>query len=356
MRALAIFIILFHHLPQYYFNYYDLKYLGLGVDLSVINDLNRYLGLGIFMFSSGYLLYKGENSFSSWNDLGQWLLRRYVRILPLYWLALLIFILGAGGINIFSFAAHVLGLQVIVKSVYCKPIFTLWYVGVIITYYYFFAIIVRFGNTRWKFLVLGTSIFVILFGVKSFFGITDGRLMIYFPVFFIGMLASREGWLEKLHVRHFLAITGILSALIFLYVEYLYPQFVISPVRYKILSFSYIIYLLIRILIMLMFSLFVFYCSGVIVKERGYKYLRLVAYSSFCMYLFHRPVWHVLHLVYKTDQYFIYGIYMIILGVSCILMLSYVLQKIYDIYFAKRIEEKLIRVIGICPRDIVTTR
>jgi peptidoglycan/LPS O-acetylase OafA/YrhL len=56
MRALGIFIILAHHLPDYCFNYYNLSYLGINIDISLLNDLNRYFALGIFIFISGYLL------------------------------------------------------------------------------------------------------------------------------------------------------------------------------------------------------------------------------------------------------------------------------------------------------------
>jgi len=43
MRALAIFIILFHHLPQYSGNFYNFNFIGIHIDLSPVNGLNRYL-------------------------------------------------------------------------------------------------------------------------------------------------------------------------------------------------------------------------------------------------------------------------------------------------------------------------
>ncbi len=56
MRGLAILIILFHHLPDYGFNFFDLRNFGIGLDLSFLNGLNTYFGLGLFIYVSGVLL------------------------------------------------------------------------------------------------------------------------------------------------------------------------------------------------------------------------------------------------------------------------------------------------------------
>ena len=57
MRFVAVIIIvLLHHMPSYYFNIYDLRTFNIPVDLSFLGHLTRYLGLGSFVFISGYLM------------------------------------------------------------------------------------------------------------------------------------------------------------------------------------------------------------------------------------------------------------------------------------------------------------
>ena len=143
MRTLAIFIILIHHLPGHSFNFYNFTVVGTNYDMSWLNQLNRYFGLGIFIFISGYLINRKRKSIKNWSDINRFVVNRYIRIIPLYILAYIIFITifrnMINNIDIVSIIIHLLGLQIIFASKYCDPVMTLWFVGLIISYYFVFV-------------------------------------------------------------------------------------------------------------------------------------------------------------------------------------------------------------------------
>ncbi len=92
MRAVAILVILFHHLPGYTFNYYNLNNFGTPLDLSIINVFNRYIGLSLFVFTSGYLLNLRKNHSFGLDETKKFIFKRWIRIFPLYLIALVAFI------------------------------------------------------------------------------------------------------------------------------------------------------------------------------------------------------------------------------------------------------------------------
>lgn len=338
LRSLAILLILFHHLPQYYFNFYDLRYFGIDYDLTFINNLNRYLGLGLFTFSSGYLLYQKYPKFHDKKDIRRFLKIRYIRIFPLYLIALMIFIIGSGDFKIFSVIAHVLGVQELLASKYLTPIMTLWYIGIILIYYYMFAVIVRYFRNSKEFVGFGGVVFISLLILEGNFSITDRRLIVYLPTFLSGIIISKENILSKLKSKYILILFCSMFFLTFISYKYLYG------IKIKTISFNFLSYVLLINVIMILFALITFYLSKSIVNSKGYKYLQLIAYSSLCMYLFHRPIWNAMTLIYTNNNNLIYGFYLIFFGTSLIIVSSYFLQKIYDLYISPIIERSFFKI------------
>lgn len=93
LRTLAIiFIVLLNHLTSYLFNFYDLHSIEIPADFSIIGHLMRYYGIGIFVFISGGLLSSGNSNKKGLQALHSFLIKRFLRIFPLYWVALVLFI------------------------------------------------------------------------------------------------------------------------------------------------------------------------------------------------------------------------------------------------------------------------
>ena len=334
IRSLAIFMILFHHLPQYYFNFYDLRYFNINVDLSTISALMRYFGLGLFTFCSGYLLTQRYSKFENGDDIRKFLQKRYARIFPLYILALIIFVVGSGNFNVFSFIVHVLGLQSLFCSKVCVPIFTLWYVGLIVVYYHLFVIMNKFCSDLFEYITFGFIVIVILFTLNKYLGIIDRRLIVYFPTFLAGMLMAKTGILNKLKNRHIL-----ISVITWIFIMIFYIA-IVRNISKQDISLYYILYLVTINLIMVNFTIIVFYYSKLMHMSRLSKFFQQVSYASFCIYLFHRPVWHVMKLIYQSNNKIIYGAYLILIGISMIICLSYFLQKTYDVQFYNKLVKK----------------
>ena len=188
LAALVIIVVL-HHMPVYYFNFYDLRRFGLQANLSCLGHLMRYFGLGSFVFMSGYLLSVKAHAFSNFTGVLAFLKKRLLRIFPLYWLALTVFLgmfyLYPGKeVSIQNVVLHVFGLQLF----YGEPIPTVWFVGLIAVYYVLLAVVGYFGH-KWDITAtLCLMAWFLLISIKIIFSTVDNRLVLYWPVFHLWCL------------------------------------------------------------------------------------------------------------------------------------------------------------------------
>jgi peptidoglycan/LPS O-acetylase OafA/YrhL len=328
LRAIAIFLILLHHLPQHSFDFHVFHLRGYLFDLTFIYWWESYLGLGLFVFISGYLLSKKNPSLESWRDIEQFILERYVRIFPLYVIALGLFI-GLNGyirnsLNFCTFVLNLLGLQIFSHSNACPPLLTLWFVGLILSYYYAFIILEKYGRSVIRFIALVLTIF--LFGIllRKIIGLMDERFLFYFGIFAAGTLGARYRLLEKMKFRHLAFVSPLFVILVSFYAAFIYPK--------EILSFFSPIGMadfIARNLIILWLVFIVFAFSRLIIRTGCYVFLRKIAYASYGMYLFHRPVWWLMVDIYNPANVEIKAVYLALLGIPLTIFASYYLQKFY---------------------------
>ena len=335
VRALAIFLILFHHLPQHSFNFYAFHLKGHLVDLSFIFWWEFYFGVGLFVFISGYLLSKANPSFKRWRDIKQFILERYIRIFPLYIIALVLFIALndhiRSSLNICMFVLNLLGLQVIFGSNDCPPLLTLWFVGLILSYYYVFIILAKFGRSLIRFITLVFTI--LLFGVllRKIIGLMDERFLFFFGIFVAGMLGAKYKWIEKMKFSHVTFVSPLFVILVYFYVAFIHPKEIRS-----FFSFIGMSDFIVKNLIILWLVLIVFALARVIIRTGRYGFFQKIAYASYGMYLFHRPVWWLMEDIYNPANGEIKALYLALLGIPLIIFVSYYLQKFCDRYFERR--------------------
>jgi peptidoglycan/LPS O-acetylase OafA/YrhL len=79
LRALAILMIIPAHLSSYLFSTYS------KLGLYVFDPYFANMGLGLFIFMSGFLLYYNNYSIHSFEDVLSFYRKRLLRIFPLYW-------------------------------------------------------------------------------------------------------------------------------------------------------------------------------------------------------------------------------------------------------------------------------
>jgi peptidoglycan/LPS O-acetylase OafA/YrhL len=336
VRVLAISFILFHHLPQHSFNFYVFHLKGHLLDLTFIYWWESYLGLGLFIFISGYLLSKANPSFDSWRDVKQFILQRYIRIFPLYIIAMVLFIVLDGPIrdslNICTFVLNLLGLQIIFASKHCTPLLTLWFVGLILPCYYLLIILVKYGRSVIRFITLAFTILLFATLLRQIVGLIDERFILYFGIFVAGILGAKYKLIEKMKFSYATFVSLLLVILVYFYVAFIHPKEIQS-----FFSFIGMIDFIMKNLIILCLVFIVFGITRAIIHAGRYVFLQKMAYASYGVYLFHRPVWWVMEDMYNPANVKIKAVYLALFGIPLVIFVSYYVQKFYDKYFREEL-------------------
>lgn len=233
LRALAIIMIIPAHLSNYLFSSYG-KLMLYAFDPYFAN-----MGLGLFIFMSGYLLYYNNHSIRSLEDVFDFYKKRLLRIFPLYWAALAVFVmvffvfasrLDSGFVfpdseNVFSpynVLVHFLGLQILLAPAYAAPMLTLYFVGLIVIFYAIYPFIIMYSKSTEQILISSFVVYFCSFLISKTFNIIDHRFFMFFLVFMFGVLTCRERLSEKAlklpgkipFVRLLLAILPVIFVLV----------------------------------------------------------------------------------------------------------------------------------------------
>jgi peptidoglycan/LPS O-acetylase OafA/YrhL len=334
MRTIAILIILFHHLPGHSFNYYDLRNFGIELDFSWINELNRSMALGIFIFISGFLFENNSDRIINLKEIVHVVFRKLLRILPLYWIALTLFMVifknFIGKTSFISTILHITGLQVIFSSKFCEPIFTLWFVGLIITYYLIFVMAFYVTNSTYEFWSFSVIMFLFMISSIFFLGIGDKRIIVYYFIFFTGVFCHRYHLFEMIRVYHIVICIVVNIISIHYFVSSLYPVISNSQVKPRVFSLIGASTLINLNLFMISFVIIVYFISRKNGKVSELKWIKNISYASYCMFLFHRPIWALVS-HYTTTSYRLMNLFILIfIGIPMIYLFSYFIQKFYD--------------------------
>ncbi|AKB19972.1 hypothetical protein MSWHS_3109 [Methanosarcina sp. WWM596] len=226
LRALAIVMIIPAHLSNYLFSIYG------KLALYAFDPYFANMGLGLFIFMSGYLLYYNNHSIKSLQNVFDFYRKRLLRIYPLYWAALATFVLvfyvfaprlNSGFVfpdseNVFGLSnvlVHVLGLQILLAPTYASPMLTLYFVGLIICFYAIYPLLIMFSKSTKLLLLSSFIIYLGLFSISKTFNIIDHRFFMFFLIFVFGILTCKEsqfGKAVKLSVKS--PLTHILLAVL----------------------------------------------------------------------------------------------------------------------------------------------
>jgi hypothetical protein len=342
MRLIAIFLILSVHSPGYSFNFYDLRHFGINLNLTMIKEFNAIFGLGLFIFLSGYLINIKKISFPDWRASGIFLYKKILRIFPLYYVALFAFCYMLHVTNPARIIIHSLGLQSLLQSKQWMSLPTLWFIGTILIYYCIFIILKSdlFSKIH-KFLIIGLFPFFMFFAHKYLY-VTDNRISLFYLIFLFGIYCAESKVLNTIALKKLAAISTFAFTLIFLV-----GLFVVK--KHGFSGLNYISYFLLSNALIFCFVLFMYsICSIVTKRLKSAKTLstrqfrlelatvQAIAYSSYGMYLFHRPIWFFMSLVAQEkmrihNEYALLAIQMLI-GLPIIIAFSYFAQNFYDKY------------------------
>ncbi|WP_292388401.1 acyltransferase family protein [Methanosarcina sp. UBA5] len=208
LRALAIAMIIPAHLS----NFLSFPYIKLA--LYAVDPFVANMGLGLFIFMSGYLLYYNNHSINSFQSVLSFYRKRLLRIFPLYWAAIaaftLVFFIFAPKLNsgfefpnaehVFSFhniIMHILGLQIFLAPAYVSPMLTLYFIGLIIVFYTIYPLIIMLSKSSKQILLSSSLIFLGCLLISRTFNIIESRFFMFFPIFIFGIITCKESIFEK---------------------------------------------------------------------------------------------------------------------------------------------------------------
>lgn len=325
MRAIAIIAILIYHLPGYTYDFYDINKLGIDIDSSVLRELSKYFGLGLFIFISGHLANLKSRSFSDISTTKEYIANKVIRIFPLYYLALLIFCRIYNIHDPLQVIVHFLGLQMVFASRAAKPLPTLWFIGLILIYY---AAYIIFWTKKLRVTIRASILVmlpVIIFMINRAFHIMDLRIVLYYGIFILGLYSGRSDLFRRISW----AQTGITVTAFGLMVA------LSGDLTFATRPFSSVSsFLMINFLMFLFINLTYKGCLFLSEKIKPHRIVEIVSYSSFCMFLFHRPVWSYMLKVLKAAQIaegsIVSAGILALAGIPAIIVLSYSIQRIYD--------------------------
>lgn len=303
-----LYIIAVHHGNEYY---------G-GILNTQLDSIVTYNILGALFFISGYLL-ASKYAINKYIDISNFLKKRFMRIYPLYVLAIVTFYF------VFDISIKTLFLNAAFVSIVTRDsLLTLWFVSIACSFYLMYPLIM-YKYSFIKLLFLTTVLFIagLTLYLLSNNKYLDIRFVLYLPIFSAGIFLSKHQLLIfKKNVFLLLSITAFLS-FSYSFIHYLD----INHQAFKYLS---------QILMMLSFSHVLFFLHHRLSTYAVPKFVIILSYSSYAMYLLHRQLFEIAYNTVIFNSNFSKILLMIIFLVPFLIFFSYYFQKIYDnlvIYF-----------------------
>ena len=231
---------------------------------------------------------------------------------------------------------HAFSLQVLLADRFVTPIFTLWFIGLIMLCYFVYPFIVKFSRgSRVGIFLVSSVIFVFFVVLRVAFGMVDLRFFTYFPPFVTGMMLSRSGYEEGSSKLAFkIAVPVFVVALVaFALID---TPGSLSALRGITIPFSMVSWIVVL-------TMNVSSCVAILYLARSFvgrlsdkltNVFFLMAVASYSVYLFHQPYFAFLYRVFNStllqNHAIIYDS-LFWLNIPIVFILCYFLQKGYDI-------------------------
>ena len=366
LRILSILmVVVLIHIPlSYAYNFYlDLDQFG----VFFVNNVGIYVSMGTFVFVSGFGLYLNPNNrnLDSSKKILTFLKERFIRIFPLYWIAIILFLFFVGylGIDPLYLIYHFFGLQIIVAPYFGPPMLTLWFIGIIVIYYLIYIFLNLVGSMKWTIPISFAVLFLFVF-FNGVFGLVENRFFLYYFLFIAGIIASHiytspvylriKERLRNVKPAVLLLIPLCFAALGFILFQFL-AQFCFStfiseygnsnlyfiletnPDFFQITNAIFLINLIIVAFLIFAISSFNFVFRAfrlVFSKRKIESAVSVVAYSTYGVYLFHRVFLaifvSILTVGLNLDMLEQSNLYLVLIFIPVIFLFSYLIQKAVD--------------------------
>jgi peptidoglycan/LPS O-acetylase OafA/YrhL len=206
LRAVAICLVVFAHFPTLPSLYVD----------PAIKFWCATFGLSLFLFLSGFLLYR-SNTIVTLSDVPRFYKKRVLRIYPLYVIVVAVYVLLQYSqlneyfvgltLSLTEIIANVVGLQALLNI----PSYgALWFVGLILIYYLIYPLMMlATAGKTFRILLFSCATIALLAVLRITFDLVNLRLLYYFVIFIGGVLTSKALVyfdLTRLHTKEGLTV------------------------------------------------------------------------------------------------------------------------------------------------------
>lgn len=316
LKALSIlYVVGYWHLFEYtdafpgYYNYYT----------KAITEI----ALGLFVLISGFLA--GKSSQKS-TGISSFYMKRLIRIYPLYFIAIFLF-------YIFRIDSSLTLLKSLafVSMIHTPAPLTLWFINMIMLFYLitpFLSKSAKNSDLR-KYCSHIALVVVLLLGFHFITRTLDGRLLMYLPCFGIGLYCSIN------RIKNTF-ITGKYLAFILIIVYLVYSALVVKNTTAQLAD----VYNIIQnpVISSLIKTPFVLLCSYLVFMLSyqaqdifvNLKSIEFISYSSYAMYLFHRPIYILLKFLYFPANSIFQILYLMSFCLVITIFVSWGIQQLYD--------------------------
>ncbi len=268
--------------------------------------------MGLFVFLSGYLLNSKGFELNS-TSLRSFYIKRFLRIYPLYLIALIWFYFFH-----LSDAVTLLKAGVLISMFLGPPPPTLWFITMIMVFYLMAPFLIAASRQSLKYWLVVSLILIVMVSLSFLSPISDSRILIYFPAFVSGIYVATIKKVASKSAMFLLIIVGLFSVILSMFVKGL-------PER------SYL-----SIPLATISPILIFYVS----KKYGdfiskFKFFSIISYASFVMYLIHRPIylfmkWLYLRLPKIMDDDLQIIFYLFVICLPIVIIVSFYIQKTYN--------------------------
>lgn len=276
---------------------------------SVYTECLKDIALGTFTFCSGLLLATRPFVWS-WSNLATFYKRRLVRIYPLYMITLLLF----GAVGIANSAVVVKALLFL--SMFLPPApYTLWFISMIFTFYLITPLLLWLSERPYVYLAASVALLGLGILIHLQIHALDTRMLQYLPCFLLGIAWQRipatAAWSRRYWILILLALLGT-----FLLYQEQQQQWLSSALG--------------RIPTIASGTILLYLAAKRFESHLQHQLIAKLAYASFGIYLFHRLVLHYLIEFYFPETGYLRLAYLLGVGMTLTIFLSYYIQQFYD--------------------------
>ncbi|AGB01607.1 acyltransferase family protein [Methanoregula formicica] len=163
-------------------------------------EVLKFIAIACFTAVSGYVIHAANRKIRSIPEAVHFYKKRNVRVYPLYLVALVLFFLGFQVAGFFpplhltpaDWIVNVLCLQVILSPAFAEPVFTLWFIGFIMAMYAIYPLLSGIAGV-WQKVAAAAGIILGAVLFHYTLGIIDFRFFLYYFFFIGGMIAAECG-------------------------------------------------------------------------------------------------------------------------------------------------------------------